>query len=74
MQRKLVHVKEAFHLTARANMSDELSAIVQDQRKHMKTAQFLKAWNSFSRSQAPSSLELLSLMLIDFHRFFTNVH
>ena len=44
--------------------------VSESKMKHVKTAEFLRAWNSFSRSQAPSSLELLSLMLIDFHCFF----
>ena len=44
--------------------------VFESKTKHLKTAEFLRAWNNFSRSQAPSSLELLSLVLIDFHCFF----
>ena len=43
--------------------------VFESKMKHVKTAEFLRAWNSFSRSQAPSSLESLSLMLIDFPCF-----
>ena len=43
--------------------------VFESKTKDLKTAEFLRAWNSFSRSQAPSSLELLSLVLIDFHCF-----